>query len=145
MKKLIKARKWFVFWKMHLKMSSAIWQIATVSMCQAWQRSITLEKCLWVRTRNCGCLVTWFCYQLIAKPGNKTAAVSWPDPSSYSCFQFYVDPRNPNHAMLEARNLIQLADNDKDNKLSLKEVLGNMELFLGSKMVDIRRSFHDEF
>ena len=29
---------------------------------------------------NCGCLVTWFCYQLIAKPGNKTAAVSWPDP-----------------------------------------------------------------
>ena len=33
-----------------------------------------------VRSRNCGCLVTWFCYQLIAKPGNKTAAVSWPDP-----------------------------------------------------------------
>ena len=28
---------------------------------------------LWVRSRNCGCLVTWFCYQLIAKPGNKTA------------------------------------------------------------------------
>ena len=25
-------------------------------------------------------LLTWFCYQLIAKPGNKTAAVSWPDP-----------------------------------------------------------------
>ena len=34
---------------------------------------------LWVRSRNCGCLVNWFCYQLIAKPGNKTAAVSWPD------------------------------------------------------------------
>ena len=34
---------------------------------------------IWVRLRNCGCLVTWFCYQLIAKPGNKTAAVSWPD------------------------------------------------------------------
>ena len=33
-----------------------------------------------VRSRNCGCLVTWFCYQLIAKPGNKTAAVSWPHP-----------------------------------------------------------------
>ena len=41
-------------------------------------------KCnIWVRSRNCGCLVTWFCYQLIAKPGNKTAAVSWPDP--YKC------------------------------------------------------------
>ena len=29
---------------------------------------------------NCGCLVTWFCYQLIAKPTNKTATVLWPDP-----------------------------------------------------------------
>ena len=34
----------------------------------------------WVRSQNCGCLVTWFCYQLIAKPGNETAAVPWPDP-----------------------------------------------------------------
>ena len=33
-----------------------------------------------VRSQNCGCLVTWFCYQLIAKPGNKTATVPWPDP-----------------------------------------------------------------
>ena len=40
---------------------------------------------IWVRSRNCGCLVTWFCYQLIAKPGNKTAAVSWLDP-----YVFYV-------------------------------------------------------
>ena len=31
---------------------------------------------IWVRSRNCGCLVAWFCYQLIAKPGDKTAAVS---------------------------------------------------------------------
>ena len=35
---------------------------------------------IWVRSRNCGCLVTWFCYQLIAKPGNKTATFPWPDP-----------------------------------------------------------------
>ena len=35
---------------------------------------------IWVRSRNCGCLVTWLCYQLIAKPGNKTATVPWPDP-----------------------------------------------------------------
>ena len=35
---------------------------------------------IWVRSRNCGCLVTWFCSHLIAKPGNKTATVSWPDP-----------------------------------------------------------------
>ena len=39
-----------------------------------------LLKDIWVRSGNCRCLVTWFCYQLIAKPGNKTAAVSWPDP-----------------------------------------------------------------
>ena len=35
--------------------------------------------CIWVRSWNCGCLVAWFCYQLIAKPGNKTTAVAWPD------------------------------------------------------------------
>ena len=40
-------------------------------------------KIIRVRSRNCGCLVTWFCYQLIAKPGNKTATVSWRDPSTW--------------------------------------------------------------
>ena len=30
--------------------------------------------------RRCGCLVTWFCYQLIAKPGNETTALPGPDP-----------------------------------------------------------------
>ena len=29
---------------------------------------------------RCACLVTWFCYQMIAKPGNKTGPPSWPDP-----------------------------------------------------------------
>ena len=38
---------------------------------------------IWVRSRRCGCLVTWFCHQLIAKPRNKTATPSWPDP--YLC------------------------------------------------------------
>ena len=41
---------------------------------------ISYKYNIWVRSRNCGCLVTWFCYQLIAKPGYKTAAVPWPDP-----------------------------------------------------------------
>ena len=36
---------------------------------------------IWVRSWNCGCLVTCFC--LIAKTGNKTATVSWPDPYTY--------------------------------------------------------------
>ena len=44
---------------------------------------------IWVRSRNCGCLVAWFCYRLIAKPGNKTAAVSWP--GSYVCvYNIYI-------------------------------------------------------
>ena len=30
------------------------------------------RKKIWVGARRFGCLVTWFCYQLIAKPGNKT-------------------------------------------------------------------------
>ena len=47
--------------------------------------TVYLIKFIWVRSRNCGCLVTWFCYQLIAKPGNKTAAVPWPDPYAV-CF-----------------------------------------------------------
>ena len=36
--------------------------------------------CIWVESLSCGCLVAWFCYQLIATPGNRAAAVSWPDP-----------------------------------------------------------------
>ena len=44
-------------------------------------RTPNSNLCIWVRSRNCGCLVTWFCYQMITKPSNKTAAVPWPDPS----------------------------------------------------------------
>ena len=41
---------------------------------------------IWVRSQRFGCLVTWFCYHLIAKPGNKTAASSRPDPyAKFSC------------------------------------------------------------
>ena len=35
-------------------------------------------------SQRCGCLVACFCYHLIAKPGNKTAAPSWPDPYVFS-------------------------------------------------------------
>ena len=46
---------------------------------------------IWVRSRNCGCLVTWFCYQLIAKPVNKTATVSWPDPYAVLLWSTVMD------------------------------------------------------
>ena len=43
---------------------------------------VSLYTCyiIWVRSWRCGCLVTWFCYHLIAKPGNKKATSLWPDP-----------------------------------------------------------------
>ena len=50
-------------------------QIPSVGAC-----STSTSKWIWVGSRNCDCLVTWFCYQLIAKPDNKTATVPWPDP-----------------------------------------------------------------
>ncbi|XP_014290081.1 45 kDa calcium-binding protein [Halyomorpha halys] len=57
----------------------------------------------------------------------------------------YIDPRNPRHAREESETLVTLADTDHDGKLSLQEVLAKMDLFLGSKMIDTARSFHDEF
>ena len=47
---------------------------------QIWNQPCHFYFSTWVRPRRCGYLVTWFCYQLIAKPGNKTATVPWPDP-----------------------------------------------------------------
>ena len=46
----------------------------------------------WVRSRRCGCFVTWFCYHLIAKPGNKTATPSWHDPAAgfKQCFECFL-------------------------------------------------------
>ena len=68
-------------------MTSQHWFSLTTAQIVTWTVQITRWAnvdpglfCIWVRSRNCGCLDTWFCYQLIAKPGNKTATVSWPDP-----------------------------------------------------------------
>lgn len=57
----------------------------------------------------------------------------------------YMDPKHPRHAREEAETLVALSDIDHDGKLSLSEVLSKMDLFLGSKMVDTAKSFHDEF
>ncbi|KAL1116570.1 hypothetical protein AAG570_005042 [Ranatra chinensis] len=57
----------------------------------------------------------------------------------------YIDPKNPRHAREEAETLVTLSDSDHDGKLTLSEVLTKMDLFLGSKMVDTAKSFHDEF
>ncbi|CAH1175998.1 unnamed protein product [Phaedon cochleariae] len=57
----------------------------------------------------------------------------------------YVAPQSPRHSEHEAEALLALTDNDRDNMLSLDEMLAHPDLFLKSKMVDTARSFHDEF
>lgn len=57
----------------------------------------------------------------------------------------YNDPENPVHSKTEAKKLIKLADTNRDQVLSLEEILAKKDYFLGSKMVDTARSFHDEF
>ena len=41
---------------------------------------ILAKPAIWIRSRRWACLVTWFCYHWMAKPGNKTGApfVTWP-------------------------------------------------------------------
>ena len=36
-------------------------------------------------------LFPWFCYQLIAKPGNRAATVPWPDPHTHIYIYIYID------------------------------------------------------
>ena len=49
---------------------------------QCWNNMcISLRDGSW----RCSCFVTWFCYLLIAKSGNKTAAPPWPEPLYIRC------------------------------------------------------------
>ena len=62
--------------------------------CITWQCYIC-DLIMWVSPQRCGCLVTWFCYQLIAKSGNTRATPLWPDPyvfeqKSYGCLEVSV-------------------------------------------------------
>ena len=54
-----------------------------------WETDVicaTLVLYMWVGPRNCGCLVAWICYQLMANPGSRTAAVPWPDPYVFTVY-----------------------------------------------------------
>ena len=57
--------------------------LALTNLSPSTDSALTPHIHIWVRSWNCGCLVTWFCYQLIAKPANKTATVPWPDSYSF--------------------------------------------------------------
>ena len=81
-----------LLWVQSLIYLSHVFIVVIYAMLSWPECSLQATDFIWVRSRNCGCLVTWscyqncgclvtwFCYQLIAKPGNETAAVSWPDP-----------------------------------------------------------------
>ena len=56
------------------------WRWETDAICA------TLVLYMWLGSRNCGCLVAWICYQLMAKPGSRTAAVPWPDPYVFTVY-----------------------------------------------------------
>lgn len=60
-------------------------------------------------------------------------------------FQDYLDPRNPQQARSEASNLIQMMDDNKNGRLSLQEVMKHKDIFITSKVVDVKRNLHDEF
>ena len=69
-----------------LPSSSHLWSVCHIVTSNPCHGDWILRNIkIWVRSRNCGCLVTWFCYQLIAKPGNKTATVPWPDRYTVQC------------------------------------------------------------
>ena len=76
-------KAWKGYWPALYKISK--W-LGDLNVCYGWMWFCVIwvkflgRYCIWVWSRNCGCLVTWFCYQLIAKSGNKTATFSWPDP-----------------------------------------------------------------
>lgn len=57
----------------------------------------------------------------------------------------FLDPKNPHWARYEAINLMSIADINRDNRLDIKEVLANPDLFLFSKLVNADAGFHGEF
>lgn len=57
----------------------------------------------------------------------------------------YVDPRNPGQIKAEAENLLEMLDDDKDGKVSIKEMFLHRDIFVDSKVVNVKRSLHDEF
>ena len=57
----------------------------------------------------------------------------------------YLDPRHYRHALKEADYLIRIADRNRDENISEKEMLTNYALFTGSSLTNYARVLHDEF
>ena len=73
------------------------WQILT--HCMSWFLWNSHQP-YWMKAygsghERCACFVTWFCYQMAAKPGNKTDAPLWPDPyAQRKCIRNLRWPKN---------------------------------------------------
>jgi hypothetical protein len=57
----------------------------------------------------------------------------------------FLDPKNEFWGREEAADLLSRADRNADLRLSLQEVLAAPHLFLASKLVSAKQSFHAEF
>jgi len=57
----------------------------------------------------------------------------------------YLDPTHEQRAVNEGNYLISMADRDRDDRLSEKEMLVNYKLFTGSTMTNYAGYLHDEF
>ena len=82
----------------HAMLFHAAWRFALMLVAQEYfiMSHLLLDN-IWARSQSCTSLITWCCYQMIAKPGNKTGTLSWPDPyaTNTNCenkgyFQFSV-------------------------------------------------------
>lgn len=60
-------------------------------------------------------------------------------------FQKYVDPKNPENAKTDVKTLLADIDDDKDGCMTWKEIDQHRDMFVQSKIVNIRRILHDEF
>ncbi|XP_070207360.1 45 kDa calcium-binding protein-like [Littorina saxatilis] len=57
----------------------------------------------------------------------------------------YLDPRNPGQALMEAKNLISFMDDNRDNTLSMEEIMKHKDIFISSKVMNFAANVHDEF
>ncbi|XP_045163180.2 45 kDa calcium-binding protein-like isoform X1 [Mercenaria mercenaria] len=57
----------------------------------------------------------------------------------------YIDPRNPDNAKSDTKTLLEEMDDDKDKCISWKEIEDHKDMFIQSKIVNMRRILHDEF
>lgn len=59
--------------------------------------------------------------------------------------QRYIDPRNPENAKSDTKTLLDEMDDNNDECISWNEIDNHKDMFVQSKIVNIRRILHDEF